>query len=178
MLALSLLMTVPYVCKAQEYSNTPVTLSKEKVKVGGKMCWSHIVLEKQTLYSISKAYNVSIEDIYALNPSIKENGLKKNSIILIPIQEMQKDDIARKDRQATLDSLLQSTPTEQAKGQKIHVRKWYEDLEMIARMYGVSVESIVAANNLKGKKLANRQRLVIPAKEYVVESEVETFANS
>ena len=47
MLALSLLMTVPYVCKAQEYSNTPVTLSKEKVKVGGKMCWSHIVLEKQ-----------------------------------------------------------------------------------------------------------------------------------
>ena len=171
MLALSFLMTVPQVCVAQEYSNTPVTLSKEKVKVGGKMCWSHIVLEKQTLYSISKAYNVSVEDIYALNPSLKENGLKKNSIILIPIQETQKEDAARKDRQATLDSLLQSTPTEQEKGQKIHIRKWYEDLEMIARMYDVSVESIVAANNLKGKKLANRQRLVIPAKEYVAEAE-------
>ena len=61
---------------AQEYDNTPVSISKEKVKVSGKVCYSHVVLEKQTLYSISKAYNVSIEDIYKLNPTLQEQGLK------------------------------------------------------------------------------------------------------
>ena len=69
---------------AQEYTNTPVEVSKEKVRIDGKVCYSHIVLERQTLYSISKAYGVSIDDIYRFNPSVKENGLKKNSIIIIP----------------------------------------------------------------------------------------------
>lgn len=175
-LALAVLMAAPCVSPAQEYSNTPVTISKEKVKVGRKLCYSHIVLEKQTLYSISKAYNVSVDDIYAYNPSVKENGLKKNSIILIPVQETAKvegsakiEDSAKKDRQAALDSLTKKKPMENGlekeKAQKIHVRKWFEDLDMIAEMYGVSVEAIMTANNLTGKKLTNRQKLVIPSKE-------------
>lgn len=174
MISLAFLMTATQICGAQEYSNTPVTVSKEKVKVGGRLCYSHIVLERQTLFSISKAYNVSVDDIYEVNPSLKENGLKKNAIILIPVQESRKVEIStRKDRQETLDSLTRSTPAEQAKGQKIHVRKWFEDLDMIARMYGVSVEAIMTANNLTGRKLSNRQRLVIPAKETVIDT-VET----
>ena len=75
----------------QDYVAPPVTVSKEKVKVDGKICYTHIVLEKQTLYSISKAYNVSVEDIYAFNPGLRENGLKKNSIIIIPSPEAAAD---------------------------------------------------------------------------------------
>ena len=41
---------------AQEYQNTPVTVSTEKVRNNGQVFYSHIVLEKQTLYSICKAY--------------------------------------------------------------------------------------------------------------------------
>ena len=69
---------------AQEYVAEPVVISKEKVKIDGKVCYSHIVMERQTLYSISKAYGVSIEDIYKFNPSLRETGLKKNSIIHLP----------------------------------------------------------------------------------------------
>ena len=72
---------------AQEYISTPVSISKEKVRVGGKVCYSHIVLERQTLFSIAKAYNVTIDEIYEFNPTLKETGLKKNSIILIPSKE-------------------------------------------------------------------------------------------
>ena len=200
-LGLSLLMAATGLCAAQEYSNTPVTVSKEKVKVGGKLCYSHIVLEKQTLYSISKAYNVSIDDIYRFNPALKETGLKKNSIILIPSQEALQEEnvkpkeetvkakdaevkvretpvkaketpvkvketpVKAKETPATLDSLKRSTPAEQAKGQRIHIRKWYEDIVMIADMYDVSVEAIMTANNLTSKKLNRRHRLIIPAKE-------------
>ena len=70
---------------AQEYVAPPVSISKDKVKIDGKVFYSHIVLEKQTLFSISKAYDVSIEDIYRYNPDIKENGLRKNDIINIPV---------------------------------------------------------------------------------------------
>ena len=86
MLTLAAAMTLTTV-SAQEYVTTPVQISKEKVRIDGKVCYSHVVLEKQTLYSISKAYEVSIEEIYKYNPTLKETGLKKNSIRIIPSKE-------------------------------------------------------------------------------------------
>ena len=72
-IAITMLMIVSEPIKAQEYVSTPVVLSKEKVKRGdGKICYSHIVLEKQTLFSIAKAYDVTVDDIYAFNPTLKE----------------------------------------------------------------------------------------------------------
>ena len=140
---------------AQDYINTPVTISKEKVKVGGKVCYSHVVLEKQTLYSISKAYNVSLEDIYRFNPTLQEEGLKKNSIIIIPSADALKEDVQVVEKEEKKDK-------EEVK-QRTHVRKWYEDLDMIAALYGVKAEDIMAANNLTDKKLSNRQKLIIPS---------------
>ena len=85
MTALALTMGSAAAALGQEYQNTPVTISKDKERHNGEVCYSHIVKERQTLYSISKAYNVSIEDIYKYNPSVKENGLKINTILIIPI---------------------------------------------------------------------------------------------
>ena len=183
----------PVVVKAQEYISTPVTVSKEKVKVGGKICYSHIVLEKQTLYSISKAYSVSIDDIYKFNPTLKETGLKKNTIILIPSAEAletPKEAPAAKQKETPVvkpketPAVVKQTETPTAKPteiqtvktaetqeiktsepkvtKKIHVRKWYEDIDMIAAQYGVSVEAIMVANNLSSRKLEKRQKLIIP----------------
>src|SRR5574344_1062449 len=71
---------------AQEYVATPVTISKEKVRSNGKLYYSHVVLERQTLFSIAKTYGVTIQEIYDANPSmdIEQQGLKKDEIILIP----------------------------------------------------------------------------------------------
>ncbi len=130
---------------AQDYVAPEVIISKDKVKIDGKVFYSHIVLEKQTLFSISKAYNVSIEDIYRYNPSLEVNGLRKNDIIIIPAQD----------------------------NARTHVVKWYEDLFSISVKYGVSEEDIMAANNLQSKKLKVRQELIIPdgpVEKTVVES--------
>lgn len=160
---------------AQEYDNTPVSISKEKVKVSGKVCYSHVVLEKQTLYSISKAYNVSIEEIYKLNPTLQEQGLKKNSIILIPVAEPVKEEVkAAEETEAKEAKEIKEVKTKATK-KKIHVRKWYEDIDMIADQYGVTVEEIMAANNLQSTKLANRQKLVIPASDMVAEEIAEAY---
>lgn len=133
----------PAYINAQEYISTPVTVSKEKVKVNGQICYSHIVKEKQTLFSIAKAYGVTVDDIHAFNPALKETGLKKNSIILIPSHEA-------------------VTPKVENTEKTTHTVKWYENIEIIADRYGVTVEAIMKANNLKDRRLSKRQKLVIP----------------
>lgn len=170
-MAFALSVAEPAVINAQEYENTPVTISKDKVRVDGIVCYSHIVLEKQTLYSISKTYGVTIEDIYRFNPQVKERGLKKNDILVIPASieiSVQKEETgARK--------LVQPA----SKAERIHVVKWFEDIDMIAKKYGVSAETIIEANNLKDRKLSKRLKLIIPYEDIEVsEPEEDTVTEA
>lgn len=195
-LAIAILASYPASLSAQDYIGTPVTVSKEKVRINGKICYSHIVLEKQTLFSIAKAYNVTVDDIHMMNPSLKETGLKKNSIILIPAPETpktpepKKKEEPQKDEPKPKEEVKEAAPevkqdspkvetsekkqekqVKQGK-QKVHIRKWYEDLDVIAQKYGVTVEAIMKANNLTGRKLANRQKLIIPEPGEIIEEPV------
>ncbi len=147
---------------AQEYVPTPVTVSKEKVKLNGKVYLSHVVLEKQTLYSISKAYGVSEEDLYEANPSLRETGLQKNAILLIPYRE----------------AVVTDSPAAAASAQDYieHTVRWYEDIEDIARRYNVSVEAIMEKNQLKSQKLKTRQVLKIPVAQPETPAPVDTVA--
>ena len=125
----------------QNYVPTPVTVSREKVKLNGKLYLSHVVLERQTLFSISKAYGVDVEEIYRANPSLLDNGLQKNAIILIPYREGAEEDTS---------------------GYTEHTVRWFEDIDDIAKKYGVSAKDIMEFNNLKSRKLTTRQVLKIP----------------
>ena len=157
--AIVMFTCIPASMAAQAYENTPVTISKEKVKVDGQVCYSHIVLEKQTLYSISKTYEVSVDDIYRYNPSVKENGLKKNSIILIPVIETSE----KKEPEIQQENKI-VTKTE-VRPRKTHTVKWFEDIEGIADKYGITVNALMKANNLTDRKLSKRQKLIIPSPE-------------
>ena len=143
---------------AQEYVPTPVTVSKEKVKLNGKVYLSHVVLERQTIYGISKAYGVSEEDLYEANPSLRETGLQKNAILLIPYRE---NDAAQTPPPAVQEGVSYTE----------HTVKWYEDIDDIASRYGVSVKEIMELNGLKTKKLNSRQVLKIPVKAPQVQAE-------
>lgn len=165
---------------SQDYAPVPVTISTEKAKAAdGTVCYSHIVRERQTLYSISKAYDVTIEDIYKYNPKLEETGLKKNVIILIPIMHAPKHEsitakeiLLEKNDAVTVplkeDEAVNKEPAKEIVREPIiHVRKWTEDLDAIAEKYGVTVEALMKANNLKGRKLKRRQKLIIPVIEEV-----------
>lgn len=155
---------------AQDYVPTPVTVSKEKVKLSGKLYYSHVVLEKQTLFSISKAYGVTVDDLYAANPSLIDKGLQKNSILLIPIknQDIQEEEAPK----TTSSSNIAATPSPVQKEEvetpeyTEHIVKWYEDLNMIANKYGVSADDIVLYNRLPSKKVTRKQVLRIPLKPF------------
>ena len=155
LIGLCLLAGAAVTSHAQAYDPVPVTISKDKVKIGGKMYYSHIVLERQTLYSISRAYGVSIREITEMNPAIKEDGsgLTKNSIILIPVKE----------NEAAVEGLPEETAV--ATGEyRTHTVKWYENLDDMAAQYGVTVKEIMEANSLTSKAIKSRQELKIPVK--------------
>ena len=145
------------------------------------MYFINIVKEKQTLFSIAKAYNVTVDDIYSFNPSLKETGLKKNSIILIPEQEAAvaapvaanaavpvAATAAQPEPVQAAPAVQTETKTVEKKGkQKTHTVKWFENIDIIADRYGVSAEAIMKANNLSSRKLEKRQKLIIPAADEV-----------
>ncbi len=62
--------------------------SSKITQIGGKEYYMHHVKQGQTLYSLSKAYNVTIEEIERLNPEVK-NGLKAGLVLGIPVRPVQ-----------------------------------------------------------------------------------------
>ena len=139
---------------AQDYTQTPVTVSTQKVRLGGKVYLSHVVQEKQTLYSIARAYGVTVDDICAANPdmNLKEDGLKLNAILLIPFLE---------NRQEPSES-PQEVMRAPDDGYIIHTVRWYEDIDSIAKKYGMEAERILEYNGLTSRKLKSRMKLRIP----------------
>src|SRR6202008_2022244 len=69
-------LRIPYKGVVQ---NLPGTLPS----ADGKKYKSHTVEKKETVYAISKKYNVPAEEIIKANPGI-ENGLKEGQVIRIP----------------------------------------------------------------------------------------------
>ena len=66
---------------AQE--QVPVTRSNNKVVIEGNVYYVHVVKPGQTLYSISKAYNVTEKEITIENPGITSN-LSIGQVLKIP----------------------------------------------------------------------------------------------
>ncbi len=77
--------------QGQNFVAAPVKISSDRVKIGDKLYWSHVVTEKQTLYSIGKAYGVSSLDIIDANPNLglDQRSIRTGDVLLIPWHEIQ-----------------------------------------------------------------------------------------
>ncbi|MDZ4058743.1 MAG: LysM peptidoglycan-binding domain-containing protein, partial [Bacteroidales bacterium] len=166
----TILIFTLYSCFAQ---HTPirVDISRETIKVKGENFYLHKVERNQTLYSISKTYDVEISTIVKDNPSL-ESGLKEGSVIYI----RQKENYIKEEKQVvkleikdTLKSRAQdiTKPEEQERATRDGVRtthtvKWYESLSSISRRYGLRDEEIILFNSLPSDRVATRQVLLIP----------------
>ena len=183
LMAACLLLGAGLPARAQdtEYKATPVTISRDRVRKDGKLFYSHVVLERQTLFSISKAYGVTIQDIYDANPTLnlEKEGLKTYQILLIPVvdnlpgaQEETAAPAQQAEKPAAADKPSVTT-VPQSEDYIVHTVKWFEDLNSIAKKYGVSKEAIMRANGMTSPTVSRKQKLLIPtgaaAEEPVVE---------
>lgn len=107
---------------AQDYQNTEVKISQDKTRFAGKLCYLHVVLERQTLFSITKAYNVTVDEIYECNPSLdlKNKGLKAGQILYIPVKKDSSSTTAdsKKDSQPQKEPKVEQKKEPKAEPQK------------------------------------------------------------
>lgn len=82
-----LALFVPVVMMAQ----VVVERSNEIITVGGVEYYMHHVKQGETLYSISKAYHVSIEEITRKNPEVND-GLQAEMVIGIPVVDIPEEE--------------------------------------------------------------------------------------
>lgn len=143
-----LLMVAALPSFGQDQPTTPVQIQKsnQKVKIGGKFYYVHIVQKGETLYSISKAYGVSQADIAAENPDIYQ-GLKVDQALKIPAAIIRESDL----RGVTEDNDF-----------IYHIVKKGETLSAISRLYQVPVEVLMKNNAEVENGLQESQVVVIP----------------
>ncbi|NND10356.1 MAG: LysM peptidoglycan-binding domain-containing protein, partial [Flavobacteriaceae bacterium] len=120
-------------------SNTVVTITQELQ--GFK---KHKVRRKETLYSLSKRYNVPQEDIKKYNKWLYAENLRKGDKLQIPIyKEIRKEEI--------VDNTIQEYIVQQGEG------KW-----RVAYKFGISVEELETLNPDMGDSLKEGQILTVP----------------
>lgn len=95
--------------------------------VYGQSAKEHTVLKGETLYGISRHYNLSVNELLKLNPQAEE-GLKPGMVLKVQAAK------------------APNTNKSKSANNKVHQVKSGETLYKIARMYRVTVDDILKAN--------------------------------
>ena len=97
---------------------------------------THVVEAKQTLYSISKMYNVSVDTLIALNPSAK-TGIKTGEVLIIS-----------KDKKITSAVIAQKVIEEKpiTTNNITHIVQRKETLYSISKKYNIAIHDLIALN--------------------------------
>ena len=134
-----------------------VERSRNKVSINGQIYYVHVVKAGQTIYSISKAYNISQKDLTLENPEVT-SGLKEGQILKIPEQPaiIEKSQIIKSD-----DYIY-------------HIVEPGQTLYFISRKYNVPVPELIKVNpELEISSLQVDQVIKIPKKPAQSETEPE-----
>jgi LysM repeat protein len=125
-----------------------ITRSKNKVIIAGKIYYIHLVQKGETIYSISKAYNIGQKELLAENPDVAY-GLKEGMTLKVPERPVPRADYLLGDTARYIYHLV-------SEGQTLYA---------IARQYDVPVNDIIEQNpEVKYSNLQPRQVIKIPKK--------------
>lgn len=117
------------------FSQVAVKRSDNKVSIGGTPYYIHIVDSAQTVYSISKAYNVSSEVITRENPNALY-GIRLGQALKIPVVE-------ESEQQAVNGT---SIPQKDTRKYNYHILQKGETIYSLSRKYDVPEEQIYDSN--------------------------------
>jgi cell wall-associated NlpC family hydrolase len=106
----------------------------------------HIVLPKETLYSLSKQYGITMELLCEMNPELKTSNLKKGAKIKVPILPSATDNV--KNQKSTSAEKFENITSADVVPQVDVVHKVLpkETLYRISKQYGVTVADLEKLN--------------------------------
>jgi len=140
-LAAGQILKVPYVAKG----------TKAKAQSGGDRV--HKVAPKETLYSISKLYDVTVDDIKAWN-SLSDNTISTGQSLIIKLKS------------TSASSVATSKIPETKSLTGVHTVAAKETLYSIARLYGISVQQLKEWNGIQGSEIRIGQTLFVAQPMY------------
>lgn len=132
-----------------------VEKSNQVQVIDGKKYYLHTIVKGQTLYAISKAYDVTVNDIVIENPELID-ALPLNKIIKIPFKETKK----------TEQTVLPEGDY------KLHSVERGETFYSICKKYNLRIEQLAAANPETEKGIKKGQILKIPIIDTVAKTVV------
>jgi LysM repeat protein len=125
----------------------------------------HSIVPGQTFFSISRLYQISVEELRAANPGVSQDDLKVGYMLRIPREDVE-DDVAQIEQD---DSRLFKT----------HRVRRRETLYGISRHYHVDIEVIKKVNpNVNFKDLDNGTRLKIPTDAWFSNQTIRALAGT
>lgn len=130
----------------------------------------HIVAKGDNLYSISRKYKVSVDELKSAN-HLKTEKLKIGETLRLPV----KGSVSSRARQTTIKTARQArfkSPVNLTAHTEVYKVKKGDTLITIARNYGMSVNELKKLNGLKKNRLKTGSELNVP----VAEPETETVA--
>jgi LysM repeat protein len=113
-----------------------------------RQAMEHVIEKGDTVGALAKRYGVSERAILDTNPDIRPRFLKIGDTLMIPAPTSPPPEAA----------LEAAAPP----GSEIYEVKSGDNLTRIARKYGVTVNQIRTANNIRGDRIVPKQRLIIP----------------
>lgn len=120
----------------------------------------YTIVNGDNLFRISLNNNVSLEDLLAVNGLSENSIIQPGQVLTLPDCEV---DAAETEEAVTSATATETSETTTA-GQQTHIVASGETLLAIARRYGVTVNEILAVNNLPDpNRLVVGQQIVIPA---------------
>jgi LysM repeat protein len=143
---------------SQAAAQVVIERSKEKVIVSGKPYYIHQVKKGETSYSISKAYNITVEELTQENPPAVY-GINEGQTLRIPVKEE--------------GSSSQQQPTVRPKKDEkrfiYHRLQPGETVYYLSRLYGVSENEIISVNQgIEINKLAAGAEIAVPRREFMI----------
>jgi len=114
----------------------------------------HIVEKRQTLFAITKKYDISLEELKNLNPEL-ENGLKTGMKLRIPVQKEAENTKQKKAKKESKTVLIK------------HIVKPKETLYSISKIYNVDVEDVIKLNPTSLASLIIGSELTIEVKKEI-----------
>jgi len=152
--------------------------------INGKKFTLHKVAPKETWSSVSRRYDVSMDDLQKANPGV--NGLKIGQIINIPAgltNEVKDVKPTPEKPQSTGTKAAENTPkkaitSQQNNSVKTHTVQKGETLYRISKMYDMSIDELKALNGLTSNAISLGQQLKVKAVSGEVKLVKESAARS
>ena len=124
-----------------------------------KSARTHTIKSGETLYRLSKMYNITTDELCAANPGLSINNFRAGEVIVIPTKDSEEAKASEK--------IQAPQPVQDEKEPVIattHKVKRKESIESICEEYGITPEELIKANPvLQEKKLKRKMELNIPA---------------